>query len=196
MLSYNEPQLVQRLSALPSILQVAFAAACAERLFPAYGVFCRSAGRGDEATLREVLDRVWDHLLGNKMTVDQVQDALARCMDLIPGDDDTPYLDEQPYAEDAGSAAAYALRALEGGGPQEAGWAARHAYEALDHYVIHHVGIEDEQQILAHPLLQAEFARQERDVDECGTAPDPVALIARLRERAQAEAASYFGAPP
>jgi len=62
--------------------------------------------------------------------------------------------------------------------------------------VIHHAGIEDEQQILAHPLLQAEFARQERDVDECGTAPDPIALVARLRERAQAEAASYFGAPP
>jgi hypothetical protein len=143
------PPVVQKLSALPSILQVAFAAACAERLFPAYGAFCRSAGRGDEAALRELLDRVWDDLLGNKMTVKQVQDALARCMDLIPGEDDTPWVDEQPYAENAGSAAAYALRALEGGGPQEAGWAAQCAYEALDHHVIHHVGIEDEQQILA-----------------------------------------------
>jgi hypothetical protein len=193
MLIYDEPHLVHKLSLLPSILQVAFAATCAERLFPAYGAYCRRAGQGDEVMLRELLDRVWEDLFGNKMTLEQVQEALARCMDLIPHEDDGPWVDEQPYAEDAASAAGYALRALEGGGPQEAGWAARRAYEALDHYVIHHFGIEDEEQILAHPLLQAEFARQERDLDECGTAPDPIALMVRLRERAQAEATSYFG---
>jgi hypothetical protein len=44
-------------------------------------------------------------------------------MDVIPQKDGKPWVAEQSYAEDAAFAAA------------------RHAYKALDHPVIHHIGI-------------------------------------------------------
>jgi hypothetical protein len=53
--------------------------------------------------------------------------------------------------------------------------------------------------ILAHPLIQAELARQRRDIDEllaAATADADVRQTAeRFRARAKAEAGSVFGVP-
>jgi hypothetical protein len=92
----------------------------------------------------------------------------------------------------------YALRAKLAGEAQEATWAARVAYEALDNFVINTEHIDtnksgEEQHVLAHPLVQAELARQQRDLDELrGGMQDPALLIRRLRDRAQAEAAIFL----
>jgi hypothetical protein len=53
-----------------------------------------------------------------------------------------------------------------------------------------------EARVLAHPIVQAELARQRRDIDELDSAPaqDLGAVVARLRDRAKVEAASFFGA--
>lgn len=193
MVPYNEAELVRALSGVPAQLRVAFAAACAERLFPAYAAFSNRTGRGNPVALATILDRVWSDLLGDKMGLEQIHAELARCMGLVPGEDDQPWVEEQAYADDAASAVAFTLRALESGEPQEAAWAARRAYEALDHHVIHRLGIEAEEQVLAHPVVQAELERQHRDVDELhATRQDPASLILRLRERARAESAVFF----
>lgn len=192
MLHYDETTLVRDLARVEIISRVAFAASCAERLFPAYEDFCKRAGRGDRATLAAILLRVWQHLLGDEMSTEQIRAELSRCMSLIPGEDDEPWLDEQAYADDAASAIAYTLRALDGGEPQEAAWAARRAYEAADHYVMHRLGVEGESQVLAHPIVQSEFSRQRRDLEEIlGTRPD-AGLFVRLRDRARAEAPAFF----
>jgi uncharacterized protein YjaG (DUF416 family) len=192
--AYNEADLIRALGRIPVPLRVAFAAACAERLFPAYGAFWERAGRGDRAALAAILQDIWRDLLGDKMAVGHVRAKLSRCMALIPGEGDTPWVDEQAYADDAAAAIAYALRTLESGEPQEAAWAARRAYEALDHHVVHRLGVEGEEQLLAHPLVQAELARQRRDLDELLSArQDPAVLVVRLRDRARAEAPTLFG---
>ncbi len=56
---------------------------------------------------------------------------------------------------------------------QEAGWAARQVYEALDLWVttrdnidVDAVGADD--RIVAHPLIQAELSRQRREIEELG----------------------------
>jgi hypothetical protein len=127
------------------------------------------------------------------MGSEQVHEALARCMALIPGENDKIDVDEYAYAEDAVTALAYALRALKTGEPQEAAWAARRVYEAACYHVIHRLGIEDDMQALAHPIVQAEIARQCRDVEALlEPRPDSVELFFSLRERAKAEAALVF----
>jgi uncharacterized protein YjaG (DUF416 family) len=62
MLRYDEPVLVRDLARVRSDSRVAFAAACAERLRPAYSDFCKIAGRGHQAALDGILERVWRHL--------------------------------------------------------------------------------------------------------------------------------------
>jgi len=56
------------------------------------------------------------------MTAEQVHAELDRCMGLIPGEDDEPWVDGQAYADDAASAIAYTLRTLDTREPKEAVW--------------------------------------------------------------------------
>jgi hypothetical protein len=115
-------------------------------------------------------------------------------MALIPQEDEGPWINEQAYAEDAASAVTYALRARNTGESQDAAYAARVAYEALDHHVTNRLGIEDDENVLAHPVVQTELARQHRDLNELlGANSDPTTLLARLRYRASTEAATFFG---
>lgn len=85
------------------------------------------------------------------------------------------------------------------GEPQEAAWAARVAYEALDNFVINSEDVDmtmpgAELRVLAHPLVQAELARQLRDIEDLklhGSEPMQTAL-ARVRSRATADANHFF----
>lgn len=190
---YDEGEIIHKLDQLEPRAKVAFAAACAERQIPGYIVFSQQTGRGDPHSLIDILERVWRDGLGDKMSEDEVQRELDRCMALIPQENEGPWVNEQAYAEDAASAVAYALRARSTGESQEAAYAARVAYEALDHHVINRLGIEDDGHVLAHPVVQAELARQHRDLDELlGANADLADLLARLRDRASAEAAIFF----
>lgn len=196
-LHYDETALVRDLARMESASRAAFAAACAERLFPAYVEFCERAGRGNRDALAGSLERVWRHLFGDPMSSEQVRAERDRCVALVPGEDDPPWFPEQAYADDACAAVTYALRTLDTGEPQEAAWAGRRAYEAADHHVVHRLGVEGESEVLAHPIVQAEISRQLRDIDVLlGPRRDPVELFVCLRERARAEAPGFFALSP
>ena len=189
--------MTRKLAELPPRLQAAFAAACAERLFPAYVDFWKRAGRGDQVALAATLERIWKNLLGDgAMGTGDIRAEPSRTMELIPGESDEPWVSEQPYGEDAASAVAYTLRALDSGAPQEAAWSARRAYEAVDHHVMHRLGIADDERVLSHPLVQAELARQQRDLGELRAATQELEVIDRLRYRARAEAPLVFWGKP
>lgn len=73
-------------------------------------------------------------------------------------------------------------------------WAASRAYEALDDYVITNENIDSaapgaESEILSHRLVQAELARQSRDLDELR---EGRITINQLRDRAKAEATEFL----
>jgi len=194
MLVFDEAHLLEDLQKLERRSCAAFSAACAERLFPAYVAFSRAAGRGDVQSIAQMLECVWSDLVDEEIDLPRVQADLARCLELIPGEDEEPWIAEQPYADDAASAVAYTLRALQGGDPQDSAWAARRAYEALDHYVTHKLGLDDEDQVVRHPTLQAELLRQRRDLEELRLAGhDTTETLVRLRDRARAEAPGFFG---
>lgn len=168
---YNEQELIRRLEQLSPKLRAAFAAACAERLLPTYFSFSKRTGKGDPSRLAMILERLWADLQGNPMSPEEIKTNLNVCLPLIPREDDEPWVEEQMYAEDAAAALAYALRSRQSGESQEAAWAARRAYEAVDYYVINRVGIDvnqpvGEEQVLSHDIVQAELARQYRDVED------------------------------
>jgi uncharacterized protein YjaG (DUF416 family) len=207
-LKFNETQLVRHVERLSPRLRVAFAAASAERLLPAYVHFAQQTGRADAAVLAELLDRLWQDLQGDRMSAQEVQDRLNRCMALIPDEDEDEDQSSEEYvaameaqADHAASALAYAYRCRQNEAAQEAAWAARRAYEAVDHWVINRDDIDiskrgAEQRVLSHPLVQAELARQRRDLEELLAIRDEGAVanaLAQLRSRAQAEASSVFG---
>jgi uncharacterized protein YjaG (DUF416 family) len=199
---FDERELVAKLNELPDELRAAFAASCAERLLPAYAKFAARTGRGEAAALTAILTRLWHDLGGNPMTDSERQAQIDACMKLIPREDDGEWVPEQAAAEDAGAAVAYALRCRLTGQAQEATWAARRAYEALDHYVINRANIDTnepgaEHQVRSDPLVQAELQRQQRDLSELHASRDAggTEAMMRLRDRAKQEGAHFFGTP-
>ncbi len=196
MLRFDEKTLTAALERLPQPLRAAFAAACAERLMPAYDAFSRSSGRGDPIALREILSRLWDDLAGNAMTSAELKSRIDDCMKLIPREDEGVWIPQQAAAEDAAAAVAYALRCRQNGRSQEAAWSARRLYEAHDHYVVTNGNIDTnvagaEALVLKHPLIQTELMRQQRDLDELSNVGSVANAVSTLRARAMTEGISF-----
>lgn len=199
--TFDEGALVTKLQNLPQEHRVAFAAMCAERQMGAYRLFEAMNGREVPNALEGALEEVWidPAVMRDEKTFEQ---RIEELMHLIPQDKtlQKPWTQSATNAQNAGMSAIYALRTRLSGDAQEAAWAARVAYEALDNFVINSGNIDtntpgNEQQVLSHPLVQAELRRQQRDLDELRTGKEHHArLIARLRDRARTEAAIFFGA--
>jgi len=197
-LRYNEELLRTELDRIAMPLRVVFAAAAAERLLPAYVSFSHSAGRGNPNLLTEILDRLWRDIDGIKMDPEELQQNIDLSMKLIPEEDDLPWVLGQEWAEDAVVAVTYALRCRQSGKSQESAWAARRAYEALDHFVINHEDIDPsvvgEERILSNPLIQDELMRQQRDLRELVAVErqDESAIAQKIHLRAKAESIGIF----
>jgi hypothetical protein len=111
-----------------------------------------------------------------------------------------PWTEVANYAQDSGMSVAYALRARISGEAQEAAWSARHAWESLYQFVIDREGLDinqprDMTRLLSHPLLQAELARQRRDLDELLSVSDTNIqhTVGLIRDRARRESLIFFG---
>lgn len=201
-LRFSKTQLTTKLDRLPLPSRLIFAATCAERSLPAYVTASHLTGKGDAKTLAGLLARLWEDVVADPMTETELQSNISICMKLIPQDYHEPWLIEQAAAEDASIAVVYALKCRQSGNSQDATWAAEHAYNVLDQLVIDRENVdlnalEAESRLLAHPLIQAELARQLRDIDELlGAAGEDVKQVAaKFRDRAKAEAKIFFGAP-
>jgi uncharacterized protein YjaG (DUF416 family) len=198
---YDEPANIKLLKRLSVRLRVVFALLCTMRILPSYRRFHSRTGRGDPTVLETLIERLWRDVAGDEMTSEELQSALERVMESIPSEEDGWDEETQPYAEDAASAVAYVLRARLTGDPQEAAWASRCAYEAIDHSVIAKTGLQiggptNETVILLHPLVQAELARQQRDLKELEDLERSGSIdvrLSELRKRSEDEAAFFFG---
>lgn len=203
MRTFDEAKLTFALEHLSVPLRVAFAAACAERQMLAYRQFQARHGRDPRNALERALDDVWRDP-GLVQEREQFEQRIEELMPLIPQQEGVQqsWTQEATNAQNAGMCTVYALRAKLRGEAQEAAWAARVAYEGLDNVAINAENIDtntpgEEHRVLSHPLVQAELARQQRDIDELlAGKQDPAKLIARLRQRAREEAVGFFGPGP
>jgi uncharacterized protein YjaG (DUF416 family) len=192
---YDEPATVARLEALPERLRVTFALLAASRIAPSYDRFHSRTGRGDARAFRALLERLWRDVEGDEMGTAELEASVARAKQLMPSEDEGWDDMERPYAEDAAAALAYALRARMTADPQEASAVSRRAYDAIDDFVqrMNSATNLDEAAILSHPLVQAELARQHRDLNDLATTTAGRPELARLRERSEEESRSFFG---
>lgn len=199
---FDERRLIAELERLPVPSRIAFAASCAERQMRAHRLFRAQEPRANAAVVERALEDAWT-------VPDQITDAgvlerqLEEVMALIPQEDNVEisWTQTTTNAQNAAMAVAYTLRTRLSGDAQEAAWAARVAYEALDNFVINTECIDPgvpggRSRILMHPLVQAELERQERDMQALLTASESQAAEVRrqLRDRAKAESAVFFGA--
>ena len=198
-LVYDEAEMIQSLSHLTTPMRTAFALLAATRIVPAYRRFHSQTGRGDPVALESLIERLWQDIDGDPIPDEELKRATDRALSLVPTEAEGWDEETQPYAEDAAAAVAYAFRARSTDSPQEAAWSARRVYESLDHYVTRITGMspeerEDELAILSHPLIQAELARQRRDLNDLENSMTGSSRVsmAELRGRSKREAASLF----
>jgi hypothetical protein len=199
-LNFDEKRLVGELEQLSDRFRSIFAAAAAERLLPAYSSFAAREPSDGFIDLLRPLERLWSDLEGNPMSEAEIDEAIEDCWKLLAAFEERDWSEGQNAADHAATALCYAFRCRKTGSSQEAAWAARTVYEALDDFVVTRDQIDlnqpgAEQLTLSHPLIQTELSRQRRDLDELlvsdrSTLPE---VVAGLRERAKVAAMTFFG---
>jgi len=192
LLRYDEEVLVQQLNALPLWGKVAFAVACAYRLMPSYARFFSETGWGNPRLLNDALEYSLRHAWDCPIDEGTIADMIDAVMVVIPDENDVQS-QYQPFGEDAGAAVAYVLRTMRTGDSNEAAWAARRAYEAVELLAtrIHALNDSspiDEDAILTSRLVQCELSRQQRDISDIAAGcNDPTHTVERLALRARKE---------
>jgi uncharacterized protein YjaG (DUF416 family) len=171
MVTFDEQVLKERLEGVGPRWRLMFALSCAERLFPLYKLFSERTRQGATNRLRSTSDQLWESVRRGQTGGEQP--FLVEYESLIPGEEversKRTLLD--PLAEDAVAALAYACQCQVSGETENAVWAARCGYEAVD-YIAH--GLEDmdydtpeaQAAILKKDYVQAELQRQLRDLSE------------------------------
>jgi hypothetical protein len=201
-LEFDERKLLTELEQLTDRLRAAFAAACAERQFQCYVRYSEISKNGDHHKLARALGCIWEDLGKAQADHTALERQLEVCMSLLPSGE-VDELDHRVFAENAVASVAFAIRARITGVSQEAVWAARRAYESLDHYVTNRLNpiiIEPnvEARILAHPLVQAELERQQVDLSQLHAAATTSAgeseVIDQLHLHSQNDAPRFLDA--
>ncbi|WP_136518153.1 DUF416 family protein [Cellulomonas telluris] len=197
MVAYDESEMTARLAAVDRAQRTAFAAACAERLWPLFERYVATTGEGDSEALRSVLDAAW--LVAGGGTVSDLPDRQEVAEDMVPTDEGD-WVFEMGYGQNAVAAVAYAVRTWLSDDPQEAVWAARQVYEAADLAAQDASGESDmsspgiEDALLASPLVQTALAGLAADLATVeSSAADGWEL---LRERASGEGMAWASTLP
>jgi uncharacterized protein YjaG (DUF416 family) len=196
MLKFEEQVLMRDLDRLPPRSRLAFAASCAQRLVDVYHRFLAQRGQSDRAAdCDSALEYVWSHILTPSEGATAKQ-LLADIVALIPDQDAPGWTPLTAYGEDALSALAYCVSCLQSGDPQEAAWAARRVYEALDYFVTNRDNVTPgdsgaETRVLSDSMIQAELERQARDIDDLSHLGDTLSeeFLDDLRQRSAREQA-------
>ena len=194
---YDEGELVRRLAAVGRAEKTAFAAACAERLWPLFDRYARITGR-DSSSLAQALADVWRVAAGESDDDLVGQEQLAE--GLIPDEDDEPWVWESGYAQNAAASVAYAASTWRTDDPQEAAWAGRQVHEAADYGAQHAMTQLDLnapgalKRLSENPIVQAALEAIEADlvlVERGG-----LEAVDALRERASRDGSDWAAQMP
>lgn len=189
MLTYDEGVLGARLARLGRSARTAFAASCAQRLWPLYRRYAALMRPPHLPTLAAALDDVWTAVDAGGVDLAAVS-ATAELM--VPDEEDPDWVHESAYAQNAVASIAYAAESWRTDAVQQAVWAARQVYEAADHAAQAALPALDlnspdaEATLLGHPVVQTALAGIARDLDAVESGVDWVRLRADARRDGQA----------
>jgi len=167
--------------------RIAFAASCAERLFPNYVAFSRDANWGNPQQLLEALDAVWSHLLGNPLTPSAAGKLSKQCEPFVP-DTEEAQTDLVSDGLDAGVAVLEVLSSCIDNNPEHAISASIAATDTVDRHIqiaewLDYTVTDIEERIAKHPLMAREVKKQESDLQLLEHTPTINAtLIDQLRK--------------
>jgi uncharacterized protein YjaG (DUF416 family) len=155
---------MEEVASLPSPRRAAFAAACAERLWPSYPAFSELEEWGDPAAVRQVLDDLWGSAEGEELPAVQIPELVQILDPLAPDLDD---FTGSFLASAALNVIAAIVAGVECGREQAAGRAGDAAWlvvETLDQYLSFTLADDSDENIYSHLLMVSEFERQEEDL--------------------------------
>lgn len=183
-MSFDESALDDRLSKLPNAKRAAFAATCVERLAPAYRQYSRSSGAANQDRFDSIVTDLWAFIERRLLGDNNLPDADLIYGELSPQGDLDGLLG---YADDAVAALAFAVRTTRNGMAQDAVWAARRVYEAMNRLVVSrlHISYFDEvaeRKIENHELVVEEFKRQNIVLEKLETPTEEVEWPRLVRE--------------
>lgn len=129
---YDESGIAQASESLSRDARTAFAAACAERLWPLVERYAAVASLADvdRQALRDALDTAWRAADG--IGVEEDMKSAGEATEALVPYEDEEWLLESGYAQNGIAAIAYAVRSWLSADSQDAVWAARQVYEAAD----------------------------------------------------------------
>jgi uncharacterized protein YjaG (DUF416 family) len=166
--AFNSEALKERLSRLDSGRQLAFGAACCERLLPNYLAFQQDTGWGDVHPVRDALESVWASIRDEVLSHQEIKNITAFCESAVPDSEAFKSL-YVTSAQDACFAVCCLLDFLLESDVNKIVQAATYAIDSVDLYVqeIENMPPNDpklEPKILAHHLMQRELAQQEENL--------------------------------
>jgi uncharacterized protein YjaG (DUF416 family) len=180
--TFDEDELLERLSECDQKGLVTFALACAERLLPNYLKFAREHSWGDIQPLRATLDHAWAWLDNGRIDVEAAAQLRESCEEQAPNTEDFDSLYVSP-ALDAANAAANVARLLVEPDAETAVEVATFARDTVDMYVQELEGMPTnsadlEERIRLHPMMQRELSDQREALDAAisGTAAQEAAV--------------------
>jgi hypothetical protein len=195
---YDESELIRRLTAVGRAEKTAFAAACAERLWPLFERYARNTGR-DSMPLAQALAEVW-----RAAASDSDDDDLARqeqvAEGLMPDEEDEAWVWESGYAQNAAASVAYAARTWLTDDPQAAAWAGWQVYEAADYGAQQPMTERDLnvpgalRRVLESSIVQAALEAIEADL--ILVEREGLKAVGALRERASREGSNWAAELP
>ncbi|MDR5900532.1 YjaG family protein [Halomonas icarae] len=147
----------QRLQGLEPRRQQAFMAALCERLLPNYALYAQTAGQGNPAGLRAILDLVWERLAiaGAKIDFERQAEKLA---ELAPPEGDDSFGARR--ATEAVAALSALLDTLQGEAPEAVLEVSRASRGGVRAFIELTEGEEDGERLAAlvreHPLMEDE----------------------------------------
>jgi hypothetical protein len=186
----DSPYPLVALSDLGVRARAAFAAACAERLYPLYEEYGRRTGRAEVPAARAALTALWEDLAGHPTGTDFARLA-DQMEDLVPDLDEEQDYEYGGYAGEALSAIVYAIRAYLDQKPGYFVMAAERPIDVIDQrntLLAEAEGrVPDDSR--ARPAMLAERRRQAADIADLRAAGDAGLpdLVEAIRARAGRE---------
>lgn len=179
----DEAAIGVRLMTMDKDSRTAFAAACAERLWPLAERYFASTGASaiQIARLRAGLDAVWR---SSRSEAKEIADVGALAESLVP-DDQGPWAPEVGYGQNAIAAIAFASRVWLTDDLQDAVRSARQVYEAADYAAQQSIGggqftADAEKHLLASPVVREALKAIAADLDAAaGGVPESLRKQAR-----------------
>jgi len=196
MIIFDEGKLRDRLATLPIEGAVTFAACCAERLMPSLIHYANLNKAFDRDCYLNGMELMWLAAAGQHIERKKLELFEKQCV--VPTEDQSWEFGE-PYAEDAAAAVIYTIQTWLLNKREYAAFAARRAYEVVDHVITGHMenfpNLESEElAVLSHPSLQRELERQQSDlakIEACGIALTEN-IVCKLRDKAKNDSASVL----